>query len=257
MSSEGGPVATKEKPILLYAHEVRRLLETGRVDVWRPVEPQPPMGINELHGGELSKRAPYTLEDNETGIIIGMGFLDDDDRPYICPHPPDSTAWVRETWAPYDTDGVSKVAVVYRASYDESCDGSAEAQGAVKWFDAPTCEFVAKFRDTIARFEVEGERWHSSATMPRWVSRLGVDVMTATAQMVKSISEEELAAAGYPLEPIDETAALTARSYGMSPSLYQFACWWERRFGAGNFAANPWAWKTTLTIQEAVNGQPA
>src|SRR5690606_659665 len=87
------------KPLTLHPHELNRLLSTGSVTVWRPMKPQPPAYINDLHGGKLSKRAPYTLEDNETGIIIGMGFFDDDDRPYICPHPPGSEAWVRETWA--------------------------------------------------------------------------------------------------------------------------------------------------------------
>lgn len=105
------------KPITLNQSEVRTLLAEGRVEVRREVKPQPPEYINELHGRELSERAPYRLENSE-GKICGVGFQDDNDTFYRC-LPPRTEVWVRETWARSTKEDSNRAA--YRA--DGKCVG--------------------------------------------------------------------------------------------------------------------------------------
>lgn len=89
----------KERPILFSGEMVRAILDGRKTQTRRVVKPQPGPHIDELHGGELRKRAPYQLECYESGNLIGFGFQDDY-RVYRCPYgEPGGRLWCRSGWS--------------------------------------------------------------------------------------------------------------------------------------------------------------
>jgi hypothetical protein len=102
---------------------------------------------------------------------------------------------VKETWAPYDSDGYEDVSIAYRASYDENAHGSARMQGAVCDFSIDS-ETAAKFEDIIDQFEACGERWFSPVTLPAKMCRLHLRVLSVRAQRCVDVTDEDAIAEG-------------------------------------------------------------
>ena len=101
--------------------------------------------------------------------------------------------WAKETWAPYDTDKLETVRVVYRASYNAARDGSAETQGATRQFTVPH-HIAMEMSHAIELYEVAGEQWKPSPNMPHWASRpelRNLVVVWVEVRRVQSITEEE------------------------------------------------------------------
>ena len=151
-----------EKPWTLRDHEVRQVLTTGECLVVRPVKPQPRDPRTNFHfsldGVWLLERRGY--ENYAARSEDGMSIT--------CPYPIGSRWWVRETWCPYADDmtreycqthdpewGEPIKPAVYSADYDVDCNP----------LDVGGCE-----------------KWHSSITMPRWASRMDVEVVESTVE---------------------------------------------------------------------------
>ena len=162
-------------------------MEGRKTQTRRVVNPQPPEYINELHGGELSKRVPYSLEDYETGCVLGQGFEDDQGVLYKCPYGvPGDRLWVREAWRPIEkrdgTDGVE-----YR------CDGvfrpiENTADAADAWLAVRRPEEQWPSRKPV--------KWRPSIHMPRWASRLLLEVTGIRVERVQDISVDDCFAEG-------------------------------------------------------------
>lgn len=155
--------AIKERPIIFSAPMVRAILGGRKTQTRRIVKPQPPEWINELHGGELSKRAPYAIEDDEQRVF-GWGFQDDHDRYYKFPYGSiGDRLWVRETYGLADIG--DSLQYVYRATDTDwqLCDG---------W------------------------KWKPSIHMPRRASRLTLEIIDVRVERLNAISEKDAIAEG-------------------------------------------------------------
>lgn len=160
------PNAVKSHPFPCRDWEVRAILEGRKTQKRVLVRPQPPSYIDALHGDDLRRRAPYRVEHPETGLILGNGFQDDNDRFYLCPVPGDEL-WVRETWGAVTPVGVPEGVigssrVVYRSDNPD---------------DRPL-------------------RWRPSTTMPRWASRITLEVTGVRVQRLQDIREADAIAEG-------------------------------------------------------------
>lgn len=152
-----------ERGIIFHDWEIRALRDWRKSMFRRVIKPQPGEHIDALHGGELRKRAPYRLENDETGSIVGHGFQDED-RMYKCPYGvPGDRLWVRESISkPFPLDVKARCFTgFYRAS---------EPERKIQWIP--------------------------SIHMPRWASRFLLEIVSVRVERVQDISEEDAKAEG-------------------------------------------------------------
>lgn len=217
----------KEIPILFNGEMVRAILEGRKTQTRRPVTPLPPDGIDELHGNDLRSRAPYDCECNETGRTIGYGFQDEDGRVYKCPFGCiGDRLWVRETFAGY---------IQTSHEYDE-------------WREATTEEVQEQYPMTVeycATSQSHPDKWRPSIHMPRWASRIMLEVTDIRVQRVQEISEEDAIAEGCPIE----SPQPFVKGYGSASASGWFSELWNKVYNT--WEANPWVWVATFKKAEA------
>lgn len=84
--------------------------------------------------------------------------------------------------------------------------------------------------------------WRSSSTMPRWASRITLEVTSVRVERVQDISEEDAKAEGIyklPGTPIFELS----KKHPMAPSAKDAFCYlWESLHGPGAWDRNDWVW---------------
>jgi hypothetical protein len=218
----------KERPILFRDDMVRAILAGTKTQTRRLVKPQPPSGVGVLHCGEY---APVVIDrhgDEQPGVEVWGAYDDDGEWGNRSPYGgPGDRLWVRETHAltggtmPAQVfDIESADGVVYRAdraaaSFTGYADGRA-------WLRATT------FGDEI-------EKWRPSIFMPRWASRITLEVTDVRVQRLQDISEDPDARADggcvprrFVTEPNGET---TARR--------EYEWLWDRINGDGSSHGEP------------------
>lgn len=149
--------------------------------------------------------------------------------------------WVRETHA-----------IVPRTAYRCS-DGVQQVLRPDDDHDA------AIFREGWER-SAGGIRWRPSIHMPRWASRIRLEITDVRVQRLQEISEDDCAAEGVleidgqlPNEAIYEMARRQRTTFeDLRPS---FGALWESINGAGCWDANPWVWAISFQrVEESGRG---
>ena len=196
----------KERPILFSAPMVRAILEGRKTQTRRVVKPQPPAGHN---------FAGFTIHSTRTSdegkAVWGAG----DALPYLraahrvrCPYgQPGDRLWVRETWARDDEDG----ALFYRA--DVGLGGNAD-------------DWERNRIDGAPRY-----RWRSPIHMPRWASRITLEITGVRVERLQCISDHDAIAEG--AQQIGDCDGAFVAGYRNL---------WESINGAGSWDANPFVW---------------
>lgn len=231
----------KERPILFSSPMVRAILAGQKTQTRRVVKPQPD------HDASVCR-------DVDTGLysldILGRCHGD-----LVCPYgETGDRMWVRETWqvdAP--RDGTWPDVEFY------GCKGAP-----LSWIPSQyqTPQHVL-FRST---WDGQAITWRPSIHMPRWASRLTLEVTDVRVQRVQEISEEDAKAEGAQPgcgnEP-DSCARDNCRCDVTCPEAMSyrggFRELWDsinakRGFG---WDANPWVWAITfLVCTDAERGTP-
>ncbi len=129
---------------------------------------------------------------------------------------PGDRLWVRETWGLFDTepkDGPEKAKVFYRAT-----DGD--------------------------RDELRYQLWRPSIHMPRWASRITLEVASVRVERLQDITEADAIAEGVErLTDDDGWRCYLGECGGYTNALTSFRSLWESINGPGSWAANPWVWR--------------
>lgn len=151
----------KERAIPLYQHEVRGILDNRQSMFRRVVRPQP----------NLNRMLPvWRFTDSKTGKVT---------RCLYGPH--GTRLWGKETWRPWD-------------QCDQEC-GCGELCLCSAAPPTPVC-----YRADGHVLEVEdreaGLRWHPSIFMPRWASRITLEVTDIRVERLQDISEANALAEG-------------------------------------------------------------
>jgi hypothetical protein len=202
-----------ERPILFNAPMVRAILagtktQTRRVvkaapEGWAPIGPEVfSPTVVDRHGDEQPGPDAY-------------GAGNEDGSEWIrCPYgQPEDRLWVRETWARDDEDG----ALMYRADLGRDMNADAWEQGRIE--GVPRC------------------RWRPSIHMPRWASRIALEITGVRVERLQDISDADAKAEGCP------GGHGAIKGYGYSAtSVEHYRTLWEQINGPGSWDANPWVW---------------
>ncbi|MEN6533352.1 MAG: hypothetical protein ABFD89_06795 [Bryobacteraceae bacterium] len=218
----------KERPILMCGPMVLATLKDQKTNTRRVLKPQPPSSesIYAKCGQGISLFNDEWSPDGATFRVGGACGLVHDacgQDSWRCPYgEPGDRLWVKETWKPHCEGPISAefplgTCVKYRA--DGVCvkpDTWDNEQGA--WCEA----------------HEESTKWRPSIFMPRWASRITLEVTGVKAQQVQDISEGDAASEGIQFISPD---------WKKNP-VGIFAVLWDsinlkRGFG---WDANPWVW---------------
>jgi hypothetical protein len=151
----------KERPILFSAPMVRAILEGRKTQTRRMVKPQP----NAVH-------AIHNDASIETNLIFRRG-----DQRIHCPYgKPGDRLWVRETWA--------------------LTGGLADAK--VSEFNIPEVSLkdnLIYFADAET-YDVVTQSWRASIHIPRWASRILLEITSVRVEHLQDISQDDAKAEG-------------------------------------------------------------
>lgn len=210
MEEKSAKLAVKERPMLFSAPMVRALLDGSKTQTRRIMKPQPVPIPGEPGKHWWPSNAAQSMMRVEDGFQKHPGIFDD-----ACPHgQPGNHIWVRETFC-LDDDGHEEWPV-FRA------DGAKLPQR------QPTREPA---------------RWTPSIHMPRWASRILLEIVSVRVERLNNCSEADALAEGVKAEPCDHVR-LSCEEIGCCGPTGKgmYAALWDQINGAGAWAASPWVW---------------
>lgn len=195
----------KERPILFNAEMVRAILDGRKTQTRRMVKPQP------IPFGEDSPFTHATLKEHvgKPWMPVGGVFQDAWQKPFGTVG---DRLWVRETWR---VDGVNRaIALKGEASYRDEGVYRADLIGDRMIDDAP---------------------WIPSIHMPRWASRIDLEITAVRVERVQDISENDAFREGIVLSNKAEQTYYGQFSR-LWQSIYGFDSWrrdyvWVYEFG--------------------------
>jgi hypothetical protein len=182
----------KERPILFKGEMVRAILEDRKNQTRRVIKHQPPEGLQFF--GWMSSCSPKSDEGkafwSDKLPLSKMEFRERFPFGYK-----GHRLWVKETWkSSYIGDLADRGAtfeITYQANNLKTNFSLSEDQC---W----------KYRKILNKSDV----WHPSIFMPRWASRILLEITNVRVERVQDISEEDAIAEGFSknLEPLFESA---------------------------------------------------
>lgn len=211
-----------ERPILFSGPMVRAILAGRKVQTRRIVKPQPLVGdggcwFPEPPQKPTSRARHYANEAHmRRGLPLDFQFYG----------APGDRLWVKETWQPR----ASARAVGWEVTY--------AADVSVFFHDVDRVPGSWKFPKAAAI------GWVTPLFMPRWASRLTLEVTGVRVERLCDISEEDAKAEG--VEAVNGHPERGA-FFGVGPCHREgFAQLWADLNGAGSWESNPWVWAITF-----------
>ncbi len=220
----------KERPILFNAPMVRALLDGSKTQTRR------------VFNAHMIKAMGYAAAAGEVSYFVDQGFMEPNDASYVvdfCPHgQPGERLWVRETHAQvFDVD--------IPAGRPVGPIGTAGSPARPDWKSRYV--YLADGEMPTVQWRHVGDsqpvRWTPSIHMPRWASRIMLEIVSVRVERLNDCSEADALAEGVKAEPCDhvrlsceEIGCCGPTAKGMNAAL------WEQINGVGAWADNPWVW---------------
>ncbi len=205
----------KERPIIFDLDSIRAILD-GRKTKTRRIVREPI--------SNHSKILDQPMEHDPMVFHKGSWFKPNEWCPYgiVSDH-----LWVKETWSmPEFSSSDMRAGIFYRADGEMSPEliaynkkvPSENVDQAFRWFD-------------------KGRKWHSSYFIPRWASRILLEITDVQMERLQGISVNDVNAEGtpYTLDP-------AMRPYGTRYE--QFSRYWDSINAKRGYPwlSNPWVW---------------
>ncbi|SDO28514.1 hypothetical protein SAMN04487957_10550 [Halomonas shengliensis] len=217
----------KERPILFNGEMVRAILNGRKTQTRRVLKPQPDSGI------QYNPCAQH-------GVLNGKG------NPLVCRFgQPGDRLWVREAHAFVPEPAYRRSTGIYQQINPAD--------------DYEACVYRENF-DRSRSFP-----WRPSIHMPRWASRITLEIVSVRVERLQNIDAAGASAEGIKVPRDAEGNLLIDVSSKFSPAKYIqgsgtpnehlarafFASLWESINGAGSWDANPWVWVVEFRRVEA------
>lgn len=226
----------KEHPILFSAPMVRALLDGSKTQTRRVVKPQPPAHVIDFS----------TFHNPKGEGLAHFGFdpvkRELQDWFAVCPYgQPGDRLWVREAWGYIDPDNTGE-------DYDDD-----DGPGPVATYTPELLKLGNPLRDFwLRRIAYRAtwkdpkygcgpdspKRWRPSIHMPRWVSRITLEVVSVRVERLQDISEADAQAEGVNADDFE----YFHNAEGTETARESYQCLWEQINGLGSWDANPWVW---------------
>ncbi len=226
----------KERPVIFNSEMVRTILDGRKTQTRRVMAVQPESNqFGLLRITDSTKRSDigkyHWAESNATGTHQRSAL-------FSCPFGQvGDRLWVRETWSDVNLEGIP--AAAYRADgdvYSPMDDESfLDEYGAFNYEDHRVTKyhFAAWYSDLIEG--IEGV-WRPSIHMPRWASRITLEITGVRVERLNDISHDDAKAEGC--------------CYGRGGGVPDFAVTpadhfptlWASIYGEESWCANPWVW---------------
>lgn len=224
-------MAVKERPILFSAPMVCALLSEAKTQTRRMVKP--PLGPNAhwIAWESVGWKAQGIIADIPEEFRTGNGLL-------TCPYGvPGDRLWVRETWWMREADGV----VVF------------DADGAISFHETSLAYQmgVSNVPCDLPRSTLpdEGFTKRPSIHMPRWASRITLEITDVRVQRLQEISEADAYAEGVTIREAWRIGTSGKNLKQRNEARCEFHELWNSIHPAGSSAgwdANPWVWAITF-----------
>lgn len=213
----------KERPILFSTSMVRAILEGRKMVTRRALNDRALKNIGygvqlgECH--ELPSEGP--LHPNS------VGYYND-----FCPFgQPGDRLWVRETWLP-DPDADHDAWYDHTETYVSWSGCGSKIDGVPPGLRNPG---HCIYREG---WDGGGLVWRPSIHMPRWASRILLEITAVRVERLQDISEEQAMAEGVGTQAIE-----SFRANGVDrPAGFAFRDLWTSISGDENWTVNPWVW---------------
>jgi hypothetical protein len=230
----------KERPILFSAQMVRAILHGCKTQTRLVMKPQPK--VSESGWFSWDGHAP----NSQYGAYAANHIDKESLRLFVgpsCPYgKPGDRLWVRETWMP-----------------DPSCDDDAWDDAAISWHEWDGCgmpmrdypDALKNASNVIYRASWDGQEivgWKPSIHMPRWASRINLEITGVRVERLNAISESDAKNEGAPSydEGVDAPPP-NDDEYTWS-YVASFQRLWDSINGAGSWQANPWVWVVEFKV---------
>ena len=192
-----------ERPILFNAPMVRALLAGTKAQTRRIFKP------DRMTWDANGRYTTYAMRGGELSTT-GSGPFKPSSWLHYCPYgQPGDRLWVRESFARVPTACGSED-IVFAADYQDGSDRAA------------------------------GVRYTPSIHMPRWASRITLEITGVRVERLQDISEADAIAEGVYTDPA-------------CPAYDAYAQLWDEINGLGSWEANPWVWVVGF---HRINGAP-
>lgn len=145
--------------------------------------------------------------------------------------------WVRETWA--EAGASAPDLKLYRANYPAHVPSHYE--------NVPTAEEI---------------RWTPSIHMPRWASRILLEITDVRVERLNGISEAEAEAEGIDMDALADSqdcydCIADHNMTGRPTAIGAFKYLWESIYSEENWQSNPWVWVIEFKVVSNVQDNPA
>lgn len=210
----------KERGMIFNADMVRAILDGRKTQTRRIMKPQPepcPRG-GHWWPSNVFKTMLHVEDEMQNGKGGWGGLVGD-----ACPFGDlGDRIWVRETWA--EAGASAPDLKLYRANYPEHVPSIYE--------NVPLAEEI---------------RWTPSIHMPRWASRILLEITDVRVERLNAISEEDAEAEGIDMEALYDSQdcydCIADHNMTGRPTVTgAFKYLWESIYGEEGWKSNPWVW---------------